>query len=104
MSVILAYITTANAEEADNIGTCLVKEKLAACVNILPHTISIYEWKEGVEKNTETILIAKTKAVLGERLMQRTKELHSYECPAIVLIEAKKCPNDFAEWVDKNTI
>ncbi|MFZ8864739.1 MAG: divalent cation tolerance protein CutA [Rickettsiales bacterium] len=39
MSFLLFYIPCNNYKEADKIAKILVKEKLAACVNIIPNPI-----------------------------------------------------------------
>ncbi|MEA3057730.1 MAG: periplasmic divalent cation tolerance protein, partial [Sphingomonadales bacterium] len=45
MSLISVYAVFANAEEAERIGRAVIEERLAACVNILGATPSIYRWK-----------------------------------------------------------
>jgi len=56
----LVYITTKDKQQAKSIGKTLVKEKLAACVNIVEGMESIYRWEGEIVEDTETILIAKT--------------------------------------------
>lgn len=80
----LIYITTQNREEAHKIGGALVKEKLAACVNIIDGMESLYHWNGKVESGKETILIAKTTYSNVARLTKRVKELHSYEVPCVI--------------------
>ena len=80
----LIYITTENRDEARKIGSVLVDERLAACVNILDGMESLYHWEGGVESGQETILIAKTTQGNVHRLTERVKSLHSYDCPCVV--------------------
>lgn len=80
----LIYITTKNREEARTIGAALVREKLAACVNILDGMESMYHWKGNIESDKECILIAKTTQHNVIRLTKRVKELHSYEVPCVI--------------------
>ena len=54
----------------------IVEERLAACVNIIAGMRSIYCWNDKIETATETILIAKSRGALFERLEQRVKALH----------------------------
>lgn len=49
----VAYVTVPNPEVGKTIGRGLVKEKLAACVNIIPQVISIYEWKNEINEDNE---------------------------------------------------
>jgi periplasmic divalent cation tolerance protein len=45
---------------ADGIGRALVKERLVACVNIIPGMHSIYRWQGKIETATEVVLIVKS--------------------------------------------
>ena len=58
---IVIYITSGNTEEAENIAAGLVKEGLAACVNIVPSIKSIYKWKGEICSDNESLLIAKSR-------------------------------------------
>lgn len=42
---VLVYTTFAHLDDAKRVGDGLVAARLAACVNIFPGMISIYEWK-----------------------------------------------------------
>jgi periplasmic divalent cation tolerance protein len=44
---------------AGKIAHCLVNDKLAACVNILPGITSIYRWHEQIESAQEHLLLIK---------------------------------------------
>ena len=54
------YITVPSQEVGEEIGSHLVTEKLAACVNIIPGVTSIYSWEGKVCKDPELILMIKT--------------------------------------------
>ncbi|KOB62745.1 Uncharacterized protein OBRU01_25031, partial [Operophtera brumata] len=49
----VAYVTVPSPEVGKSIGRGLVKEKLAACVNIIPQVTSIYEWKNEINEDNE---------------------------------------------------
>ncbi len=103
MNFIFVYITTKNKKEAEKIGRVLVKEKLAACVNIIGNINSIYRWKGKVEEDKEVILIAKTKNNLLAELIKKVKALHSYKCPDIVALPIKGGSKDYLKWISENT-
>ena len=103
MNFIFVYITTKNKTEAEKIGRTLVKEKLAACINIIGNVNSIYRWKGKIEKSKEVILIAKTKNSLLAELIKKAKALHNYECPGIVALPIKSGSKDYLKWVKENT-
>ena len=62
MNPVLIYSTTDSREEAITIGKQLVKNKLAACVNIIPNVESIYNWQNELQQDSEFLLIIKTDA------------------------------------------
>jgi len=96
------YITTKDEEEAKKIGKALVEEKLAACVNIHPIE-SIYRWEGKVQEEGEAAMFVKTKAELADKVIQRVKELHSYEVPCIVCFPIEKGNPDFLKWIEEST-
>jgi periplasmic divalent cation tolerance protein len=96
----LIYITTSGKEESKNIGKALVREKLAACVNIIPSIESIYLWKGQIEDDKESLLIAKTKAKNIDKIIKKVKEIHSYETPAILAIPIIDGSKDYLDYLD----
>jgi periplasmic divalent cation tolerance protein len=82
----------------------VVEERLAACVNILPHVRSIYRWKGEVETAHEVAAIFKTHHWRSDALMERLAELHSYEIPCIVAWPIEKIVGAYADWVEDTLI
>lgn len=103
MEFALVYITTKNKAEALKIGCALIKDRLAACVNIIESMTSIYNWEGKIHQDNETILIAKTRQSLVKKLIKRVKELHSYECPCIVAVPIIEGNKDFLQWLKINS-
>jgi len=99
MSVMLVYITAGDVEEAREIGGELIMRRLAACVNIFDKMESMYWWEGKLEHSAESVLIAKTTPELVDNLIETVKSIHSYECPAILAVEAKQGNEQFFEWV-----
>ena len=62
----------------------MVKDKLAACVNIIPGLISIYEWEGKIEEDNEMLLKIKTKTSLINAVTDEVKKLHSYDTPEVI--------------------
>ncbi|MFC2070280.1 divalent-cation tolerance protein CutA [Chloroflexota bacterium] len=96
------YITAGDEEEAGEIGRTLVKERLAACVNILP-VRSVYRWEENVEEEGEVAMFVKTRGELADRVIERVKELHSYDVPCIVSFPIEKGNADYLRWIEEST-
>jgi periplasmic divalent cation tolerance protein len=102
MRYYLLYITTKDEAEAKRIGQALVKERLAACVNIHP-VESIYWWEGEINHESEVAILAKTKSYLVDEATARVKELHSYEVPCIICFPIEKGYPDYLEWINQST-
>ncbi|MCD6411366.1 MAG: divalent-cation tolerance protein CutA [Thermoplasmata archaeon] len=100
--VYLIYSTFSNKEKALKVGRTLVNEKLAACVNIIPKVNSVYRWKGKVEEAEEALMLAKTTEEKVREVIERIKELHEYELPAIVAIEVKEGLREFVSYVNES--
>jgi periplasmic divalent cation tolerance protein len=98
----LIYITAEDEDEARQIGKTLVKERLAACVNIHP-VKSVFRWQGKIEEEEEVAMLVKTKAELADRVIKRVKELHSYEVPDIISIPIDKGYPDYLKWIEETT-
>lgn len=103
MNFCLVYITTKDKKEALKIGQTLVKEKLAACVNIISPVNSIYRWKGKIEKACEALLLVKTKKSLAKKIIKKVKSIHSYECPEIIFSPIEGGSEDYLGWIIGNT-
>jgi len=99
MAVNFVYMTGGSKAEAQKIGTALVEDRLAACVNILDNMQSIYRWEERIQQDAEVVLIAKTTDNLVSALVDRVKSLHSYDCPCIVSLPILDGYPPFLDWV-----
>ena len=93
------YMTASSKTEALTIGRTLVSEHLAACVNVLDGMTSVYWWNGQLEQADEAVLVAKTADDLVDRLVERVKSLHSYECPCVVSWPIEKGNDAYLKWI-----
>lgn len=104
MEVILVFCTFPDAEQARQIGTSLVHDRLAACVNLIPGIESIYHWQGKVETNQEVLALFKTTASCYPELQQRLIELHPYDVPEILAVSPNAVSPAYAQWVGDSTL
>ena len=100
----ICLCTCSNISEAKRISTVLVKEKLAACVNIIKGVSSVYLWMGKIRNDSESLLIIKGCARNREKLAERIKDLHSYKVPEIIFISLDSGSKEYLEWLNKNCI
>ncbi len=97
--ILVLFVTVGSEDEALKIAKTIVQEKLAACVNIIPAIRSVYMWQGEVCDDKELLLLIKTPRKLFSKLMNRIKELHSYEVPEIIAVSLSEGIEDYLSWV-----
>ncbi len=100
MTVIFVYATAESQEQAKTIARKLVETKLAACVNILPKIESVYAWQGQVKEAQEAAMIIKTRQELYPALEKQFLALHSYDCPAMVILPVSGGLPGYLEWIE----
>jgi periplasmic divalent cation tolerance protein len=100
---VLIYTTFPSMDDAKRVGEALVAVRLAACVNMFPGMISIFEWKGAREEANEVAMIIKTRADLAEQVMQEVKRLHPYEVPALLVLPTEGGSEAYCGWILSQT-
>lgn len=96
---ILVLITASSPDEAAKIGTALVDEHLAACVNIVPEVRSLFLWEGKTRDERESMLICKSRLALMEQLVARVKALHSYSVPEVIALPIIAGSREYLDWL-----
>jgi periplasmic divalent cation tolerance protein len=99
MKAAFCYVTCPSREEAQAIARALMDERVIACANILPGMTTIYRWQGAVHEGDEVVLILKTRAALAERVTQRVRELHSYDCPCVAILPVMGGNPAYLDWL-----
>jgi periplasmic divalent cation tolerance protein len=97
------YITTSDKDEARRIGKQLVADRLAACINVLDGMNSMYWWEGEIQDDQEAVLIAKTRKDLMPDLIEKVKQLHSYDVPCVVSLPIMEGNPDYLQWIRTET-
>ena len=87
---------------AEEIAQQLVKDKLAACVNILPNITSVYCWQEEIVSEKEVQLFIKTKAAYFDALNDRIKQLHPYDTPEVIALNIQQGDHQYLNWIKES--
>jgi periplasmic divalent cation tolerance protein len=101
MEYCLVLCTCPEGDAAKSLAESLVKERLAACVNILPGLVSVYSWQGALESSQEALLLAKTERRAYPRLEARLRELHPYELPEIIAVDIERGLPDYLNWISQ---
>uniref|UniRef100_A0A6M2DJ12 Putative cuta1 divalent ion tolerance protein n=1 Tax=Xenopsylla cheopis TaxID=163159 RepID=A0A6M2DJ12_XENCH len=98
----IAYVTVPSQDVAKNIAKNLVKEKLAACVNIIPNITSIYSWKDNIEEDSELLMMIKTKTAKIAELTEFVKKNHPYEVCEVISVKIDNGNDAYLNWINDN--
>ncbi len=100
--VYVVFCTVPDADTAKALARLLVKERLAACCNVVPGLTSIYRWEGEIQEDQERLLIIKTTQRAYGDLEKRLKELHPYDVPEIIALPVEQGNSDYIKWVNEN--
>lgn len=105
MKPILIFIDCADKQEAENIGTELLKKRLVACVNITTSPVhSLYFWppkSKYIEDAQEIILLAKTFHEKWKEIEKTVSKIHSYDTPGILALPLSHVSKKYLAWMKK---
>ena len=86
---------------ADRIAEALVREGLAACVNVIPAVKSFYVWSGELQRDEESTLFVKTTSARMKALTERVLALHPYDLPEVIAVplELREGNPAYLRWV-----
>jgi periplasmic divalent cation tolerance protein len=95
----VAYVTTPNEEVAKKIAHGLVKQKLAACVNVIPRITSIYEWEDKINEDPEVLMMIKTRTTKVDALTEYVKSNHPYSVCEVISLPIENGNEPYLKWI-----
>ncbi len=99
---IVIFITASNKKEAKKIAEALIKNRLAACVNIIDKIESFFWWQGKVERANETLLIIKSQREKLTKIIKLVKSIHSYKVPEIIALRIIGGEKNYLKWIDES--
>lgn len=100
---VFIYSTFPDEAAARRVAEILVREKLAACVNIHPPMTSIYEWEGKVQCEHEVAAFIKTRATSVDDVIAAARPLHPYSVPCFLVLPVLGGNADYLDWARAQT-
>jgi periplasmic divalent cation tolerance protein len=97
--VVLILTTAPDDEGAETLARTLVEERLAACVNLHGPMVSIYRWKNDVQRDVERQIVIKTTRSRVQAIEARLRQLHSYELPEFLVVPVERGGDAYVDWI-----
>ncbi len=98
----IVLTTFENEQQAKPVIEDIIRCKLAACVQEIKIK-SHYTWKGELCHEDEVLVLIKTRKELYSELERKLLEIHPYDTPEILLIDAEKGSAAYLAWIDEQT-
>ena len=102
-NTVVFFVTCPGPGEGERIAKHLLRERIAACVNVIPRIRSFYHSGGKIQDEGETLLVCKTAKDRTEQFMETIKEIHTYQLPEIVGVNADVVDKGYGRWVVEET-
>jgi periplasmic divalent cation tolerance protein len=94
--------TYPDKKSISKIANKLVKDKIAACVNITKIS-SVYAWEGKIENADEFLAVFKTTQKNKSRLKKEIKKTHPYKVPEIAELAVNDINKPYLQWLIDST-
>jgi periplasmic divalent cation tolerance protein len=101
--VVIVITTLPDRASACTMAEALVRERLAACVNVMAECTSVYRWQGAVETASEVPLWIKTRAALAASVEQFIRSHHPYELPEVIALPLTAGLAPYLQWIVSQT-
>lgn len=102
--LIVVVTSVGTEDQALDIAHALVRNRQAACVNLIPNVHSIYRWKGRVCDDGEFLLLVKTTGKEFAGVKHTIQQINTYELPEILAYRVDDASEGFASWIAKTTM
>lgn len=100
----VVFCTCPDVETAERLAQCVVEERLAACVNLVPGLRSVYKWEGEIHRDSEVLLLIKTTAARLPALTERLVALHPYSVPEVIATPVIAGAEPYLAWVESTCV
>ena len=100
--LIVVVTSVGTEDQALDVAHALIRNRQAACVNILPNIHSIYRWKGRVCDDTEWLLLVKTVAGQFDSVLETIQKVNTYELPEVLAYRVDHASDGFGDWISRD--
>jgi len=97
----IVLVTAPDLKTARAIAAALLRERLVACVNLIPKIESHYWWQGKIESGREVLMVMKTARRHFRALEKVALEKHPYDTAEIVTIALNQGTPRYLDWMEQ---
>jgi periplasmic divalent cation tolerance protein len=101
--LIVVVTSVGTEDQALDVAHALIRNRQAACVNIVAGVHSIYRWKGRVCADQEMLLLIKTVADEFEGVKETIQKVNTYELPEVLAYRVDHASEPFGDWIARMT-
>ena len=99
LDVVVVLVTGPDEKTMSALAGELVGDRLAACVNLIPHVRSVYRWEDEVRRDAETLAVIKTTRGALRELEAAVRDLHPYDVPEFLVLPVEEGSAAYVGWL-----
>ena len=96
--MVFIYTTCKSTDEAKELGTLIINQKIAACVDFWP-IYSCFNWKGSIQSVSQAMLLVTTFEAKLEEVNQIISDNHTYSVPLIAGVDVRRINHPYKEWM-----
>jgi periplasmic divalent cation tolerance protein len=96
---LIVLVTAPDLRVARRLARAALKERLVACVNLVPGVESHYQWKGALETAREVLLVLKTSSRCLRALEKLVLARHPYDTPEFVVLPLSGGNRRYLDWL-----
>ncbi len=95
----VVLVTVPDVDTGCALARRVVRERLAACGNVIPGLTSVYLWDGELQEDSEALVLFKTTERALSDLKRRVLELHPYEVPEFLALPVTEGYAPYVRWL-----
>ncbi|XP_031173764.1 protein CutA homolog [Sander lucioperca] len=94
-------VNSPNKQAAKDIGRAIMERRLAASINILSRTSTMYYWNGEIQDASEVLMLVKTKTSRIQQVIEYVRSVHPYENPEVLSFPVEDGSLAYMKWMDE---
>lgn len=97
---LLIYMTLPQDMDAEGFCDGLIREGLAAGMNIIGPCRSVFSWQGEIRHKAEWIIIAQVSKTIYKKFLEAVLAVHPYQTPCVISLPLEQGYPPFLKWIE----